>query len=180
MGRRGKSNQSFMTLIFPSQQLPPMTVIYMPNRRYYVYKIILGKEDLNNFCQPSKGAGMGSDAGFLFPLLSYMCFAKMPGYATRHSAFASMPKPVGHTLALIQDPQFSNSRAAGASTAGESAYQVGNNGVKAGSPRSSTPRHTTYPTAEDNLRRAPASLISHAGTGPNPTPPEHLLILCPS
>lgn len=178
MGRRGKSNQSFMTLIFPSQQLPPMTVIYMPNRRYYVYKIILGKEDLNNFCQPSKGAGMGSDAGFLFPLLSYMCFAKMPGYATRHSAFASMPKPVGHTLALIQDPQFSNSRAAGASTAGESAYQVGNNGVKAGSPRSSTPRHATYPTAEDNLRRAPASRTQPLSPTQGQVPIQHPLNIC--
>lgn len=71
-GRRGKSNQSFMTLIFPTQ-LPPMAVIYMSNRQHYVYKTILGKEDLNNFCQPSKGAGIGSDAGFLFPLLSSMC-----------------------------------------------------------------------------------------------------------
>lgn len=72
VGRRGKSNQSFKTLIFPSQQLPPMTVIYMANRQYYVYKIVLGKEDLNDFCQSSKGAGIGSDAGGFFPLLSSM------------------------------------------------------------------------------------------------------------
>jgi len=47
-----------------------MTVIYMANRQHYVYKIILKKEDPNNFYQPSKGAGIGSDAGFLSPLLS--------------------------------------------------------------------------------------------------------------
>lgn len=47
-GRRGKASQSFETLIFPSQQLPPMTVIYMANRQYYVYKIILGKKALNS------------------------------------------------------------------------------------------------------------------------------------
>lgn len=50
-GKRGKSNQSFKTLIFPSQQLPPMTVIYMANRQYYVYKIILGKEGSKQFLQ---------------------------------------------------------------------------------------------------------------------------------
>lgn len=61
-----------------------MTVIYMANRQYYVYKTILGRENLNNFCQPSKGAGVGSDPGFLFPLFILSegilprCLAKVP------------------------------------------------------------------------------------------------------
>lgn len=98
-------------------------------------KSFLGRKDLNNFCQPSKEAGIGSDAGFLFPpFILYMYFAKMPCYRTSHSAFASACKPVEHLIALPQQHKFSDSRAAPASMAGENSYQGGNNGMMPAAP----------------------------------------------
>lgn len=69
-GRKGQLHPSVQALLFPSQQLPLMAVIYMANWQCYVYKI-LGKKDLNNSCQASKGTAVGSDPAFLFS--SFLC-----------------------------------------------------------------------------------------------------------
>lgn len=98
-------------------------------------KSFLGKKDLNNFCKSSKEAGIGSDAGFLFPpFIFYVYFAKMPCSGTSHSAFASACKPVEHLIALPRQHEFSDSRAASASMAGENTYQGGNNGIMPAAP----------------------------------------------
>lgn len=186
--RKGKSNRSFKILIFPSQQLPPMTVIYMANRQYYVYKTILGRENLNNFCQPSKGAGVGSDPGILFPFILSdgilpRCLAmeqhKVPSevssQGTQTCGGHDHPSVTAWILQQQGCPSLCNKG---------KYHQAEKQGSQASSPSSSIPCHTLDPSAEDNLQRAP--YLPHRGRShpqttcwPPQHQPEHLLILCP-
>lgn len=126
-----------------------MTVIYMANGQYYVYKTILGRENLNNFCQPSKGAGVGSDPGILFPLLSYLrvfCQDALLWNNTKclQKCLGKPPRPVEEMITLLSQPEFSNSRAALASVTRGNSYGAENNGAKPAAP--APPSHATLCT----------------------------------
>lgn len=76
--------------------------------------------------------------GFFSPFNFYVHFAKMPCYAET-LAFTSTHQPVEHTITLLWQPEFSNSRAAWASMAGENTCQAGNNGVELAAPNPPPP-----------------------------------------
>lgn len=143
-----------------------MTVIYMANRQYYVYKTILGRENLNNVCQPSKGAGVGWDPGILFPLLPYLsvfCQDALLWNNTKcpQKCLWKPHRPEEDTITLLWQPEFSKSRAAPSSVTRGNTYQAGKQWSQASSPSSSTPLLKI--TSNEPL-------ISHTGAGPTPNP----------
>lgn len=149
-----------------------MTVIYMANGQHYVYKTILGKENLNNFCQPRKGAGVGSDPGILFPLLSYLrvfCQDALLWNNTKclQKCLRKPHRPVEEMITFLSQPEFSNSRAALASVIRGNPYQAEKQWSQASSPSSSIPCHTLYPLLKITSKEP---LISHTGAGPIPKP----------
>lgn len=103
---------SFQTLLFPSQQLPLMAVIYMASRQHNVYKIILGKKDLNNSCQASKGAAVGSALCFFFPLFSSACVLPTRSATQQHSTALSTHRVAPCILPLQGQTQPNSSSAA--------------------------------------------------------------------
>lgn len=126
-------------------------------------KPFLGGENLNNFCQPSKGAGAESDPGILFPLLSYLrvlCQDALLWNNTKclQKSLCKPQRPVEDVITLLSQPEFSYSRAAPASVTRGNTYQAENQQSQASSPSSSIP---LYPSAEDNPQRAP--YLPHRG-----------------
>lgn len=163
-----------------------MTVIYMANRQYYVYKTILGRENLNNFCQPSKEADVGSDPGILFPLLSYLrvfCQDATLWNNTKclQKCLHKPHRPVEDMITLLSQPEFSNSRAALAS--GEEKYLSSRKTMEP-SQQPQLLHPTLFPSAEDILQWTP--YLPHRGRShPQTTSaprhqPEHLINSLPS
>lgn len=127
-------------------------------------KPFLGGKNLNNFCQPSKGAGFGSDPGILFPRLSYLrvfCQDALLWNNTKclQKHLCKPQRPVEDVITLLSQPEFSYSRAA--SVTRGNIYQAENQRSQGSSPSSSIPCHTLYPSAEDNPQRAP--YLPHRG-----------------
>lgn len=166
---------SFQTLLFPSQQLPLMAVIYMASRQHNIYKIILGKKDLNNSCQASKGAAVGSDSVFLFsPFLfcvrsaNTLCYTAAQ-HSTQHTQSCAMHPPTPGADSA-QQQQCCPSPAKGTNPAG-------NDGAASLCAQIPHPTTVTAPGERQHLAHEP---YLHTATGsvtsqPAAHRPEHLL-----